>query len=81
MTFVVLVGTSSSRLDTDPSIRPKKQKLRKMSDDKATTVKADVQRLLEANVIREVKYSTWLANTVLVKKKNGKWAFALTSLT
>ena len=34
--------------------------------------KADVQRLLDANVIREVKYSEWLANVVLVQKKNGK---------
>ena len=34
--------------------------------------KAEVQRLLDANVIREVKYSEWLANVVLVPKKNGK---------
>ena len=43
-----------------------------MADEKVTAVKAEVQRLLDANVIREVKYPTWLANTVLVKKKNGK---------
>ena len=34
--------------------------------------KAKVQRLLDENVIREVKYSEWLANVVLVPKKNGK---------
>ena len=28
--------------------------------------------MLTANVIREVKYSEWLANVVLVPKKNGK---------
>ena len=44
-----------------------------MSDDKVAAVKAEVQRLLDAKVIREVKYPTWLANTVPVKKKNGKW--------
>jgi hypothetical protein len=65
------------RLDIDPSIKPKKQKLRKMSDDKVAAVKAEVQRLLDANVIREVKYPTWLANTVLVKKKNGKWRMCI----
>jgi len=42
------------RLDTDPKIKPEKQKLRKMSDDKVTVVKAEVQRLLDARVIREV---------------------------
>jgi hypothetical protein len=32
-----------------------------------------VKRLLCAGVIREVKYLEWLANTVMVKKANGKW--------
>jgi hypothetical protein len=31
-----------------------------------------VKRLLSAGVIREVKYPEWLANTVMVKKANGK---------
>ena len=53
------------------------QKLRKMSDDKVAAVKAEVQRLLDAKVIREVKYPTWLANTMPVKKKNGKWRMCI----
>jgi hypothetical protein len=43
-----------------------------MSEDRILTAKAEVQRLLDVNVIREVKYSEWLANIVLVPKKNGK---------
>ena len=43
-----------------------------MSEDKILAGKAEVQRLLDANVIREVKYLEWLANVVLVPKKNGK---------
>ena len=46
------------RLDINPNIKPKKQKLRKMADEKVAAVKAEVQRLLDANVIREVKYPT-----------------------
>jgi hypothetical protein len=42
------------KLDIVPKIRPKKQKLRKMADDKVAAVKAEVQRLLDAKVIREV---------------------------
>jgi hypothetical protein len=38
-------------------------------DDRILAAKAEVQRLLDANVIREVKYSEWLANIVLVPKK------------
>jgi hypothetical protein len=40
---------------------------------KVKAVEAEVQRLQDAKVIREVKYPVWLANTVPVKKKNGKW--------
>ena len=43
-----------------------------MSKDRILAAKAEVQRLLDANVIREVKYSEWLANVLLVPKKNGK---------
>jgi hypothetical protein len=60
-------------LETDERIAPKKQKLREMSEEKVKIVEAEVQRLQNAKVIREVKYPVWLANTVPVKKKNGKW--------
>jgi len=32
-----------------------------------------VQKLLEAEFIKEILYTTWLANVVLVKKSNGQW--------
>jgi hypothetical protein len=60
-------------LETDEKIMPKKQKLRKMSEEKVKAVEAEVQRLQDAKVIREVLYPVWLANTLPVKKKNGKW--------
>jgi hypothetical protein len=59
-------------LETDEKITPKKQKLRKMSKEKVKAVEAEVQRLNDAKVIREVLYPVWLANTVPVKKKNWK---------
>jgi hypothetical protein len=43
-----------------------------MSKDRVLAAKAEVQRLLDANAIREVKYSEWIANVVLVPKKNEK---------
>jgi hypothetical protein len=60
-------------LEIDERIAPKKQKLRKMFKEKVKAVEAEVQRLQDAKVIKEVKYPVWLANTVPVKKKNGKW--------
>jgi hypothetical protein len=44
-----------------------------MSEEKVEAVKAEVQRLLHTNFIREVTYPQWLANVVMVQKKNGKW--------
>ena len=48
-----------------------------MSEEKVKAVKLEVQRLLDAKVIREVIYSTWLANTVPAKKKNGKYRMCI----
>jgi hypothetical protein len=54
-------------LNVDPTIRPRKQKLRKKSKDKAEGARNKVKRLLSARVIREVTYPEWLANTMMVK--------------
>ena len=35
-------------------------------------LRSEVQRLREARAIKEAFFSEWLANTVVVKKKNGK---------
>jgi hypothetical protein len=43
-----------------------------MSKEKVKAIEAEVQRLQDAKVIKEVLYSVWLANTVPVKKKNRK---------
>jgi hypothetical protein len=64
-------------LNVNPSFRPRKQKLHKMSDDKAEDARNEVKRLLSASVIGEVKYPEWLANTVMVKKANGKWRMCI----
>jgi hypothetical protein len=42
----------------DPSVRPKKQRLRKMSDEKTEAAKAEVHRLLEAKFIEPIAYPT-----------------------
>jgi hypothetical protein len=64
-------------LNVDPSSRPRKQRLRKMSEDKAEGARNEVKILLSAGVIREVTYPEWLANTVIVKKANGKWRMCI----
>jgi hypothetical protein len=65
------------KLDINPNFRPKKQKLRKLAEDRIQAAKTEVQRLLDAKVKREVQFTTWLANIVMVKKKNGKWRMCI----
>jgi hypothetical protein len=64
-------------LNVDPSFKPRKQRLRKMSKDKAEGARNEVKRLLSAGVIREVTYLEWLAKPVMVKKVNGKWRMCI----
>lgn len=49
------------------------QKKRRLGLEKRQAVDEEVRKLLEAGFIKEVKYTTWLANVVMVKKSNGKW--------
>jgi hypothetical protein len=44
-----------------------------MSEEKVEVAEAEVQRLLYAGFIRVVAYPQWLANVVMVRKKNDKW--------
>ena len=63
----------SHELNVDPTFKLVKQKRRKVGPDREEAVNAEVIRLFEAGLIREVKYPDWLSNSVVVKKKNGKW--------
>jgi hypothetical protein len=76
-----LVGFSRTIIEhglgINPSVRPRKQRLRKMSDEKTKATKAEVHRLLEANFIEPIAYPTWLANVVMVQKKSGKWRMCI----
>ena len=61
------------KLAVYPGSRPVQQRRRKLRPERSQAVEEQVQALLEAGFIREVKYPLWLANVVLVKKSNGKW--------
>jgi hypothetical protein len=47
-----------------------KQRLRRFTQDKKDVIKKELARLLDAGFIREVYHSDWLANLVLISKKN-----------
>jgi hypothetical protein len=55
-----------------------------MPEEKIEVAKAEVQRMLDAGFIREVRYRQWLANIVMVfarRMENGECAQTLPTLT
>ena len=60
-------------LNVNPSVAPKKWPPRRPSKEHANAVRDEVMKLKKVGVIEEIFYPEWLANTVVVKKKSGKW--------
>ena len=60
------------KLNMDPSFPPKKQKPRRSAKERVKAVRMEARKLKEAGAIREIFFPEWLANTVVVRKKNGK---------
>ena len=61
------------KLNIDSSFPPKKQKPKRSAREHVEAMKSEVQRLKEARAIKEIYFPEWLANTVVVKKKNSEW--------
>jgi hypothetical protein len=56
-----------------PGSKTVKQCLRWFDEEKHRAIGKEITKLLAVGFIREVYHPKWLANPVLVKKKNGKW--------
>ncbi|XP_013751657.3 uncharacterized protein LOC106454019 [Brassica napus] len=66
-------AVTSHELNVDPTFKPIRQKRWKLGPERSKAVNEQVDRLLDAGFIAEVRYPEWLANPVVVKKKNRKW--------
>ena len=80
----VFSGNAYEALEVDPEfichhlkvnllITLRKQPPRRPSKEHAEAMQEEVTRLKQAGAIKEVFYPEWLANTVVIKKKSGKW--------
>src|ERR1043165_7549867 len=65
------------KLHIRPGSKPVKQPLRHFSEDKRRAIGEEIAKLLAAGFIMEVFYPEWLANPVLVLKKNGTWCMCI----
>jgi hypothetical protein len=65
------------RLNVDPKFKPVKQYLRRFNEERRKAIGEEIARLLAAGFIVEVLHPEWLANPVLVLKKNGTWRMCI----
>ena len=65
------------KLNVDPKLKPVKQFLRRFTGERQKAIGEEIARLLAAGFIAEVIHPEWLANPVLVLKKNGTWRMCI----
>jgi hypothetical protein len=74
----VLSNLIEHSLNVNPKATPKRQHLRRFADDRLDAIKKELAKLLAASFIREVFHPEWLANTILVRKKNSdEWRMCI----
>jgi len=65
-------------LNVNPTATPKKQRLRRFSTEKREAIKKELAKLLATGFIKEVYHPEWLANPVLVlKRNNNEWMMCI----
>jgi len=78
----VLAWSYKEMLDLDPKVAvhnlairkgvsPEKQPQRRFCPQLIPEIEQEVNKLIDGGFIREVKYPTWIANIIPVRKKNG----------
>lgn len=61
----------AQKLNVNPKIPPIRQKNRGMAPDRSKFLSFKVDKLVKVGILHEVKYQTWVANPVFVKKFDG----------
>ncbi|XP_072086705.1 uncharacterized protein [Arachis hypogaea] len=65
------------KLATNSASRPIAQKKRNIGAEKSKAALEETSKLLQANFIREIRFTTWLSNVVMVRKNSGKWRMCI----
>lgn len=60
------------KIPLKPEEKPFQKKLRRINPIILPTIEKELKKLLDAHIILPLRYSTWVANLVLVRKKNGE---------
>ena len=60
------------KLNADPNFKHVQQRRKAYSAKKSKAAAEEIKKLCEVGFIKEIQYTTWLSNIVLLKKSNGK---------
>ena len=60
------------KIPLKPEAKSFKQKLRRINPILLPTIEKELKKLLDAKIIIPLRYFDWIANLVLVRKKNGE---------
>ena len=60
-----------------PNIKPFRHKLRRINTALFPIIEKEVKKLMDAKIIVPLRYSSWVANLVPVRKKNGEIRFCV----
>nr|GEZ97226.1 reverse transcriptase domain-containing protein [Tanacetum cinerariifolium] len=66
-------SVAEHRLNIREGYSPVRKKKRGQALERAKAIQAEVQKLMEAGIMREVYYHDWLSNPVMAKKHDGSW--------
>ncbi|GJV50674.1 reverse transcriptase domain-containing protein [Tanacetum coccineum] len=61
------------RLNVREGCSPIRQKKRGQAPERNKAIQEEVEKLVDAEIMKEVHYHNWLSNPVMVKKHDGSW--------
>ncbi|GJV81964.1 reverse transcriptase domain-containing protein [Tanacetum coccineum] len=61
------------RLNIRKECSPARQKKRGQAPERNKAIQEEVEKLVDAGIMKEVHYHSWLSNPVMVKKHDGTW--------
>ncbi|GJR92811.1 reverse transcriptase domain-containing protein [Tanacetum coccineum] len=61
------------RLNIREECSPVRQKKRGQAPERNKAIQEEVEKLVDAGIMKEVHYHSWLSNPVMVKKHDGTW--------
>ncbi|KAJ0868095.1 putative nucleotidyltransferase, Ribonuclease H [Helianthus annuus] len=64
-------------LKIPPDVKPVVQKKRSLAPERSMAACQEVEKLVSAGILPEVKYQSWVANPVMVRKPDNSWRMCI----